>query len=70
MQNQTKSNKKKKKRRRKERKKRKRKKEDLKNLSFPKRQVRWWEDGLGVWDGNAIKSGLDDHCNYKCNKIH
>ena len=19
-------------------------------------------DGLGVWDGNALKSGCDDHC--------
>ena len=21
-----------------------------------------WRDGLGVWDGNAIKLGCDDHC--------
>ena len=22
----------------------------------------WWWGGLGVWDGNAIKLGCDDHC--------
>ena len=28
-------------------------------------------NGLGVWDGNAIKLGCDDSLyNYKCNKIH
>ena len=21
-----------------------------------------WEDALGVWDGNAVKFGCDDHC--------
>ena len=30
----------------------------LKNLSFPNETG--WE--LGVWYGNAIKSGCDDHC--------
>ena len=31
-----------------------------------------WGDRLGVWDGNAVKLGCDDHCttNYKCNKIN
>ena len=35
----------------------------LKNLWFP-RETGWgeWGDALGVWDGNAIKSGCDDHC--------
>ena len=22
----------------------------------------WQRDGLGIWDGNAIKLGCDDHC--------
>ena len=26
------------------------------------RQLGWWGDALGVWDGNAIKLGCDDHC--------
>ena len=26
------------------------------------RQVGGWGDELGVWDGNAIKFGSDDHC--------
>ena len=21
-----------------------------------------WGDGMGIWDGNAIKLGSDDHC--------
>ena len=24
--------------------------------------MRGWRDGLGVWDGNAVKLGCDDHC--------
>ena len=35
---------------------------------FQRRQVAGWGDVLGVWDGNAIKLGGDDHC--KCNTIH
>ena len=34
----------------------------LKNLCFPKEMVRGWGDVLGLWDGNAIKLGCDDHC--------
>ena len=30
--------------------------------SFRMRQVVGWGDVLGVWDGNAIKFGCDDHC--------
>ena len=26
------------------------------------REVGGWGDVLGVWDGNAIKLGCDDHC--------
>ena len=26
------------------------------------RQFGGWEDGLGVWDGNAIKLGYEDSC--------
>ena len=26
------------------------------------RQVSGWGDVLGVWDGNAMKFGCDDHC--------
>ena len=29
---------------------------------FQRRQFGGWGDGLGVWDGNAIKLGCDDHC--------
>ena len=32
-----------------------------KTYGFPMRQV-GVEDGLGMWDGNAKKSGCDDHC--------
>ena len=27
---------------------------------FQRRQVGVWGDGLGVWDGNALKLGCDD----------
>lgn len=27
-------------------------------------------EGLGVWNGKAVKLGCDDHVQYKCNKIH
>ena len=33
-----------------------------KNLCFPKETGGGWGDTLGVWDGNAIKLGCDDHC--------
>ena len=29
---------------------------------FQRRQVGGWEDGLGIWNRNAIKLGCDDHC--------
>ena len=29
---------------------------------FQMTQVVGWEDALGVWDGNAVKSGCDDCC--------
>ena len=32
----------------------------LKILWFPKETGCGWGDGLGVWDGNAIKLGCDD----------
>ena len=31
----------------------------LKNVWFPKQTV-WEGDGLGVWDGNALKLGSDE----------
>ena len=34
----------------------------LKNLRFPNKTVEGWAHALGVWDGNAIKLGCDDHC--------
>ena len=34
----------------------------LKNLWFPNETGWGWGDVLGVWDGNAIKFGCDDHC--------
>ena len=33
----------------------------LKNLRFPN-ETGWGGNALGVWDGNAIKLGCDDHC--------
>ena len=35
----------------------------MKNLWFPK-EIGWGGggNGLGVWNGNAIKLGCDDHC--------
>ena len=33
-----------------------------KTFGFQKRQVWGWGDVLGVWGGNAIKLGYDDHC--------
>ena len=33
-----------------------------KTYGFQRRQVGGWGDGLGVWDGNAVKLGCDDHC--------
>ena len=26
------------------------------------RQVGEWGDGLGIWNGNAVKLGCDDYC--------
>ena len=26
------------------------------------RQVQGWRDAVGVWNGNAIKLGCNDHC--------
>ena len=26
------------------------------------RQVGGWGDGLGIWNGNAVKLGCDDYC--------
>ena len=34
----------------------------LKNLWFPKETGCGVGNGLGVWEGNAINSGRDDHC--------
>jgi len=34
----------------------------LKNLGFPKETIWGQGNGLGVWKGNAIKLGCDDHC--------
>ena len=34
----------------------------LKKYAFLRRQVGGWGDGMGVWDGNALKMGCDDHC--------
>ena len=34
----------------------------LKNLWFPNETGWGVGDALGVWDGNAIKFGFDDHC--------
>ena len=34
----------------------------LKTYGFQRRQVRGWEDRLGVWEGNAIKLSCDDCC--------
>ena len=34
----------------------------LKNYGFQRRQFGGWGDELGVWNGNAIKLGCDDHC--------
>ena len=31
-------------------------------MGFQRRQVGGWGDGLGVWDGNAIKLACDDCC--------
>ena len=33
-----------------------------KTYGFQMRQVGRSGDALGVWDGNAIKLGCDDHC--------
>ena len=33
-----------------------------KTYGFQMRQVGEWGEALGVWDGNAIKFGCDDHC--------
>ena len=33
----------------------------LKNLWFPKDTDWGQEDGLGLWDGSAVKLGCDDH---------
>ena len=37
----------------------------MKNSQFPKETDRGVGDGLGVWDGNAIKLGCNDHCTTK-----
>ena len=34
----------------------------LKNVWFPKETGWGMGDGLGVWDGNAVKFGCDDCC--------
>ena len=34
----------------------------LKNLWLPKETGCGRRDGLGVWDGNVLKSGCDDGC--------
>ena len=34
----------------------------MKKLWFPNETDCEVEDSLGVWDGNAIKFGCDDHC--------
>ena len=34
----------------------------LKNLWSPEETVYEWGDVLGLWDGNSIKLGHDDHC--------
>ena len=34
----------------------------LKTYGFQRKQVEGWGDGLGVWDGNAIKLDCDDPC--------
>ena len=34
----------------------------LKKIWFPNETWCGWGDMLGVWDGNAIKLGCDDHC--------
>ena len=34
----------------------------MKNVWFQKETGWGWEDGLRVWDGNAIKFGCDDRC--------
>ena len=34
----------------------------LKNLRFPKETGWGWGDGLGGWDGSAMKLGCNDHC--------
>ena len=33
-----------------------------KAYGFLMRQVGAWGNALGVWDGNAVKLGCDDHC--------
>ena len=33
-----------------------------KTYGFQRRQAGGWGEGLGVWGGNAIKLGCDDHC--------
>ena len=33
-----------------------------KSYGFQGRQVGRWGYGLGVWEGNAVKLGCDDHC--------
>ena len=35
---------------------------DFEKLWFPKGTGWGWGDGMGVWDGNAIKLGWDDCC--------
>jgi len=32
-----------------------------KTWDFQMRQFEGWGDGLGVWDGNAVQLGCDDH---------
>ena len=37
--------------------------QSLKTYGFQRRQFVGWEDVLGLWDGNPIKSyKIDDHC--------
>ena len=42
--------------------KKKKKKERNVPTNYQRRQVVWGRDGLGVWDGNAVKLGGDDGC--------
>ena len=34
----------------------------IKKEFYPNETGSGWGDALGVWDGNGIKFGCDDHC--------